>query len=96
LYARYPSYRQDDSTSIDVQVEQCERHAAGPLAHYIDRARTGRSVAGRPEFERLPNDAAAGKIGRLFVHKFDRLGRDSAIHAVITDLEEYGVEVIRH
>src|SRR5437762_1307318 len=64
VYARYSSHRQDDGTSIDVQLDACRRAAGGPLAEYIDRARTGRAIANREELRRLLDDAAAGRVGR--------------------------------
>jgi DNA invertase Pin-like site-specific DNA recombinase len=94
IYARYSSHKQDDSTSIEVQIEACERAAGHTCAHYIDRARTGRAVAGRGELQRLLTDAEAGKIHRLWLYKYDRLGRAAATHAIVEDLEDLGVEVI--
>ena len=80
LYARYSSHQQDDSTSIEVQVEQCERAAGISLVRYVDRAKTGRTMGGRTELLRLIRDAEEGRIGRLFVYKFDRLGRAAECH----------------
>lgn len=94
IYARYSSHAQDDSTSIDVQVEQCERAAGGRLAQYIDRAKTGRATAGRAELLRMLADAEAGKIRRVFVYKFDRLGRDAETHVIARTLEEAGAELV--
>ena len=94
LYARYSSHNQDDGTSIDVQIEHCERAAGGPCLRYIDRARTGRATAGRSELLRLMRDAQAGKIGRVLVYRFDRLGRAAETHVIARDLEESGVQLI--
>ncbi len=95
IYARYSSHSQDDSTSIVVQIEACERAAGGPTKHYIDQARSGRSVGGREALHRLLADARAGKIGRLFLYKFDRLGRAAETHVIVAELEdECGVQVI--
>jgi site-specific DNA recombinase len=94
VYARYSSHSQDDSTSIEVQLEACRRKAEGECVEYIDRALTGRTIAGRPELQRLLEDAEAGKVARLFVYKFDRLGRAAATHAIVEGLEDCGVEVI--
>ena len=74
LYARYSSHSQDDSTSIAVQIESCERMAARKLVHFIDQAKTGRTTGGRTELLRLIQEAEAGRIGKLYVYKFDRLG----------------------
>ncbi len=94
LYARYSSHAQDDSTSLDVQIEACERAAGKPLNHFIDQAKTGRTTGGRTELLRLIQEAEAGRIGRLFVYKFDRLGRAAETHVLVEDLEQCGVEVI--
>src|SRR3954470_20854935 len=94
IYGRYSSHAQDDGTSIEVQIEQCERAAGGKCAHYIDRAKTGRAPAGRAELLRMMEDAAAGRIGRVFVYKFDRLGRDAETHVVARQLEEAGAQLV--
>ena len=93
-YARYSSHAQDGGTSIDLQVDACHKSSGRRCRDYIDRARTGRSVAGRAEMLKLLEDAEAGKIGRLFVYKYDRLGRSAETHTVVAQLEECGVEVI--
>src|SRR5579863_4782534 len=62
VYARYSSHKQDDGTSIDVQLETCHRAAGGPCVDYVDRARTGRSIGGRVQLLKLMDDAEAGRI----------------------------------
>src|SRR5688500_944190 len=94
IYARYSSHAQDDGTSIEVQLEQCERAAGGECKHYIDRAKSGRAMGGRAQLLAMLADAADGKLRRVFVYKFDRLGRDAETHTIVRDLEENGVEVL--
>lgn len=94
MYARYSSHAQDDGTSIAVQIESCERAAGKPLKHFIDEAKTGRTTGGRTELLRLMQEAEAGRIARLYVYKFDRLGRAAETHVLVEDLEQHGVEVI--
>lgn len=94
IYARYSSHAQDDSTSIEVQIETCERAAGGACRQYVDRAKTGRTMAGRSQLLALLADAASGKLKRVFVYKFDRFGRDAETHTIVRDLEEHGVEVV--
>ncbi len=94
IYARYSSHAQDDSTSIEVQIESCERAAGGKCEHYIDRAKTGRAMGGRLELLRLLADAEAGKIGRVFVYKFDRLGRAAETHVIAQQLDDAGVALV--
>jgi site-specific DNA recombinase len=93
-YCRYSSENQRGNTSIETQIQSCERYADKKLTHYIDEAKTGRSIAGRDALQRLISDTEAGRIGRLFLYKYDRLGRSAHTHAVVSDLEELGVEVI--
>ena len=94
IYARYSSHAQDEGTSIEVQVEQCERLAGGKCVHYIDRAKTGRTMAGRDSLLRLLADAEAGKIARVFVYKYDRFGRDAETHVIARQLEDAGAELV--
>lgn len=94
MYARYSSHAQDDGTSIAVQIESCERAAGQPLKHFIDEAKTGRTTGGRTELLKLMQEAEAGRIDRLYVYKFDRLGRAAETHVLVEDLEQHGVEVI--
>jgi DNA invertase Pin-like site-specific DNA recombinase len=66
----------------------------GKCVPYVDRAKTGRSMGGRTELLALLADAEAGKIGRVFVYKFDRLGRAADTHVIAQQLEDAGVELI--
>jgi site-specific DNA recombinase len=94
-YYRYSSEAQRDSTSIDVQREQCERCAGGSLLSYLDEAKTGRALAGRENLHRLLADAVQGKIDRVYVYRYDRLGRnESDTFSVVEELEGAGVEVV--
>ncbi|HUT60442.1 MAG TPA: recombinase family protein [Phycisphaerae bacterium] len=92
-YARYSSHKQDEGCSIEVQLEACHRAAGGKCADYVDRATTGRSNA-RASLLRLLDDAAAGKFSRVFLYKWDRLGRNAETHLVVSQLEDSGCEVI--
>jgi len=96
IYARYSSHAQDGGTSIEVQVEACSHGLqSGQFREYVDRARTGRSLAGRESLLRLLDDAETGKIDRVLVYKYDRLGRNLAeTSAIIAQLEDSGVEVV--
>jgi DNA invertase Pin-like site-specific DNA recombinase len=95
IYARYSSHAQDGGTSIEVQLDACGRGLeAGSFREYVDRARSGRSMAGREALLRLLADAEAGQIERVLVYKYDRIGRNLAeTSAIIAQLEDGGVEV---
>ncbi len=96
IYARYSSHAQDGGTSIAVQTDACSRVLEDQDARqYVDRAKTGRSVAGREALLQLLADAEAGQIGRVLVYKYDRLGRNLAESStIIAELEDRDVEVV--
>jgi site-specific DNA recombinase len=95
IYARYSSHAQDDSSSVEIQIQHCERTLGGPAQHYIDSAKTGRSVAGRDALANLRADCKAGLISRVCVWRFSRIGRNLAESAmVIQELEDCDVQVV--
>ena len=94
IYARYSSHMQDGGTSIEVQLDACHANCGPTYKDYIDKARTGRAIAGRDALRSLMADAEAGLVARLFVYKYDRIGRTSETHTVVADFEDLGVEVI--
>lgn len=93
VYARYSSHNQHDNTSIEVQLEACRRICGPQPLEYIDRGVTG-TVMERDGFRAMLDDAEAGRIGKLYVYKFDRFGRSAHAHAVVADLEDMGVRVV--
>ena len=76
IYARYSSHAQDGGTSIEVQLEQCRKIAKAKPEEFVDKARSGRAVGGRDGLLKLLEAVASGKIDRVFVYKYDRLGRN--------------------
>ena len=90
-YIRYSSHRQDGNTTVEVQLEAIRRAVGGPCVEYVDKARTGRAIAGREALLRLLDDCAAGRIRHVYVYNWSRLGRSSETHAIAADLEELGV-----
>lgn len=101
MYVRYSSHSQDGNTSVDVQIETCKRaiRAAGgdpdKAVTYSDEAKTGRVVGGRDALKRMMQDARRGKVSRIFVFKWDRLGRSLAdTAALVKQLERLGVTIV--
>lgn len=97
IYARFSSEKQSDGYSIEEQLDAC-RTTLPPGKHditeYVDRARSGCTIAGRPELLRLLADADAKRVDVLLVYKYDRLGRNTADMAgTIQSLEDLGVKV---
>ena len=61
---------------------------------YDDDGYSG-NTADRPGLRRLMEDAAAGKVGRVVVERFDRLARDMGVLADVTDFfRRHGVELV--
>src|SRR5690348_5335121 len=95
VYARYSSDAQSEGSSIEIQIEACQKVLGGTPKVYTDRAKTGRSRAGRIGLDALLQDAKAGKIRRLCVWRFSRIGRNLAESAsIIQELEDQGVQII--
>ena len=94
-YIRYSSHNQDKGVSVELQQEACIRTAGKPVIEYIDRARTGRTTAGRTALLQLLTDAELGKVSEIYVYKYDRLGRNIAqVATIIEQLEELDIPVI--
>lgn len=95
VYARFSDPSQADSSTIQVQVEECERFAGTRLVAYVDEARSGTTQAGRESFHRLLMDASQGKISTVYVLRWDRLGRNEAeSFTAIQELKDYGCQVL--
>lgn len=80
IYARYSEGPHQTDQSIEGQVADCKAYAARNgikiLGVYADRHISGKSAATRPEFQRLIEDAQAGRFDCVVVWKIDRFGRN--------------------
>lgn len=98
IYARYSSHSQTEQSiegQIRVNTEFAQREGYNIIASYIDRATSGTSADGRPEFQRMVNDAKHGAFQYIIVYKLDRFARnrfDSATYKHV--LKQRGVKVI--
>lgn len=79
-YVRYSDRKQDGSFSIEYQVQECERYITNRgyklVKTYIDKAKTGKKVAGREEFEQMCRDAARNKFEVIVVFSLSRSFRN--------------------
>ena len=80
IYARYSEGPHQTDQSIEGQVADCKAYAVkngiNILGVYADRHISGKSAATRPEFQRLIDDAQAGRFECVIVWKIDRFGRN--------------------
>lgn len=80
IYARYSEGPQQTDQSIEGQVADCrafaEKNGIEIIEIYADRHISGRSVAGRTEFQRMLHDAELHRFECVLVWKIDRFGRD--------------------
>ena len=86
IYARYSSHAQTEQ-SIEGQLRVCnefaQRQGYNIIGQYIDRAISGTSADGRPEFQRMVSDAKSKQFSAVIVYKLDRFARnryDSAVY----------------
>ncbi len=96
-YARFSSDNQREE-SIDAQLRAirafCEREQISIVHVYTDRALSG-TTDKRPQFRKMIEDAAAGDVDYVIVHKLDRFARnrfDSAFYR--RQLKTHGVRLI--
>ncbi len=80
VYARYSSDNQREE-SIDAQVRACRyfaQHEGIKIVRvYADKEKSGLSVKGREEYQRMMRDVALGEVGIVMVHYLSRFGRNA-------------------
>lgn len=80
IYIRYSDRKQDGSFSIEYQTEECERYINNKgyklLKMYVDKAKTGKKVAGREEFNQMCLDAQRDKFDVIVVFSLSRSFRN--------------------
>ncbi|MEI7831635.1 MAG: recombinase family protein [bacterium] len=97
VYGRVSSDDQAGNASTRGQINEaeefCRKHELILQHTYFDEARSGKSMKGRPELERMRVDARAGKFQHLVVWKLTRLSR-SLIDtlAIIEELDQLGIK----
>src|SRR5215218_10319545 len=82
VYARVSSDEQLEGFSLDAQrravSEFCAARGWRVVEEYVDEGKSARGddLAKRPAFKRLMDDAAAGRLDVVVVHKLDRFARN--------------------
>jgi len=93
-YVRVSSKAQDHATQRHAIEKESARRGDSITAWYAEK-QSGKTLA-RPELHLLRQDAAAGRIGKLYLFKLDRLTRSGVADTfeVIKELREAKVEVV--
>jgi DNA invertase Pin-like site-specific DNA recombinase len=97
IYARYSSEQQNES-SIEDQIRSCRRHAERIGVQvsdiYTDQATSGASIAGRPAFQQLLEEAKQGRFHIVIAEALDRLTRSGGdAWDIFEDLRASGVRI---
>ena len=101
IYIRVSSERQVKGYSLDGQkhylAECAERRGMTVLDTYVEEGKSGKSVEGRTEFQRMLDDIQSGKVHTdyVLVFKLSRFGRNA--RDVLNSLEfimKYGVHLM--
>lgn len=80
LYARVSTEEQaKEGFSITAQIDEirkyCERNDFEIVSEYVDEGKSGKSISGRPQMQKLLTDASQHKFDILVIYKTDRLAR---------------------
>ena len=101
IYIRVSSERQVKGYSLDGQkhylAECAERRGMNVLDTYVEEGKSGKSIEGRTEFQRMLDDIQSGKVHTdyVLVFKLSRFGRNA--RDVLNSLEfimKYGVHLM--
>lgn len=99
IYIRYSSRKQEQSFSIEYQVSECtkfiEMQGYELVETYIDKAKTGKKVAGREAFDSMMLDASRKKFDKIIVFSFSRSFRNTrdALNCNHELLDKYGIMI---
>lgn len=97
IYIRYSSRKQEQSFSIEYQVNECTKFIEAQdyelVDTYIDKAKTGKKVAGREAFDAMMADAAEKRFDKIIVFSFSRSFRNTreALNYNHDLYEKYGI-----
>lgn len=101
LYTRVSTSMQTEGYSLDAQSERLKKYAQGNdliiAGEYSDQGKSGKSVEGRTDFQRMLNDISNKKDGVSFVlvFKLSRFGRNAADTLnSLQFMQDYGVNLI--
>ena len=101
IYTRVSTSEQVDGYSLDAQRDKLLKYAAFQemivAGEYSDEGKSGKSVEGRPEFQRMIRDIEDGKdhVSYVLVFKLSRFGRNAAdVLTSLQKMQDFGVNLI--
>ena len=101
IYTRVSTTMQVDGYSLDAQKEKLKRYAEFQnmeIVHeYSDEGKSGKSVEGRPEFQRMLDNIENGtdEVQFVLVFKLSRFGRNAAdVLNSLQRMQDFGVNLI--
>ena len=101
IYTRVSTTMQVDGYSLDAQKEKLKRYAEFQnmeiVNEYSDEGKSGKSVEGRPEFQRMLDNIENGTddVQFVLVFKLSRFGRNAAdVLNSLQRMQDFGVNLI--
>ena len=101
IYTRVSTELQLDGYSLEAQKERLRKEASHRgmriVGEYSDDGKSGKNVAGRPEFRKMLADIKSGKdnVDYVLVFKLSRFGRNTADTLnSLQYMEDYGVNLL--
>ena len=101
IYIRVSTTMQVDGYSLEAQKERLMKFAEFQemevVREYCDAGKSGKSITGRPEFQRMLQDVSEERDGVAFilVFKLSRFGRNAAdVLNSLQFIQDYGVDLI--
>ena len=101
IYTRVSTTMQVDGYSLDAQKEKLKRYAEFQnmeiVNEYSDEGKSGKSVEGRPEFQRMLDNIEKGtdEVQFVLVFKLSRFGRNAAdVLNSLQRMQDFGVNLI--
>lgn len=98
-YLRVSTFKQVDGKSLEGQLEEirayCRAYNIELIGVYSDEGKSGKSIKGRPEFQRMLDDVAEKhEVDYVLVWKLSRFGRNACDSLnSLKYLEEHGVNL---
>jgi len=101
IYTRVSTSMQVDGYSLDAQKDKLKRYAEFQnmviAGEYSDEGKSGKNIAGRPQFQQMLKDIEAmkDKVEYVLVFKLSRFGRNAAdVLSSLQRMQDYGVNLI--